>query len=181
MEYEAWVTVEWRPSVCLSHRSTARTGYIDRRAPVWLPAATAPQHWAAARRSAANAGSTMFTAEFTRLNANFFFYQRDTTPARYFFGSVSVLSVTSWYWVKAAGQNVGRAKLTIHATVDVRPTSLAVHVTVRCARGSALRGSICQVWSPLKPVPCSKAESGLPVIRAVHIYRCFRHRRHSVQ
>jgi len=32
-------------------------------------AATAPQHGAAARRSAANAGSDMLTAEITRLNA----------------------------------------------------------------------------------------------------------------
>jgi len=58
-----------RPSVCLSHYSTAaaaglRAGDIDRQ----RCAPGTQQHAAAARRSAANAGSAMSTAESTKLD-----------------------------------------------------------------------------------------------------------------
>jgi len=48
--------------------STVRAKDIDRQRRA--PAAAAPQPGAAARRSAANAGNVMLTAELTRLNAD---------------------------------------------------------------------------------------------------------------
>jgi len=54
--------------------SAVRAKDIDRQ----RPAAAAPQPGSAARRSAANAGNVMLTAELTRLNTdNFIIYKAD--------------------------------------------------------------------------------------------------------
>jgi len=56
-------------AACGGFAAERRTGrrYLSRAADAGRPAATAPQHGAAARRSAANAGSVMLTAKLTRL------------------------------------------------------------------------------------------------------------------
>jgi len=77
--------VSVRPSVRPSYQSTAaavcggfaaerRAGrrYRSKAVDSGHPAATTPQHGAAARRSAANADSALLTAELTRLNTDFF-------------------------------------------------------------------------------------------------------------